>query len=94
MKEDSEIISKKELYKIRIKKIKNEISAANKLLKQNIEPLEIADKFLHESFKIMKEGLSNRYPKLSEQEINQKIRNILSLQEKIKIYQKKVKNSG
>jgi len=90
-KESSKIISRKELYKIRKKKIKDEITAAKRILKRDIEPLEIADKFLHESFKLMKEGLSNQYPDLSEEQLNQKIRQILSLQEKIKKHKNRVK---
>jgi len=84
IKEDPEIISKKELYKRRKKKIQDEITAATRLLKQDVEPLEIADKFLHEIFKIIKEGLSNQYPELSEEELSLKIREILSFREKIK----------
>jgi hypothetical protein len=90
-KEGSKIISRKKLYKIRKKKIQDEITAAKRILKRDIEPLEIADKFLHESFKLMKEGLSNQYPELSEQELNQKIRQILSLEEKIKKHKNRVK---
>jgi len=91
---DIKVISKNNLYKIRKKKIQDEILAAKRILEQKIEPIEVADKFLHESFILMKEGILNRYPELSEEEINQKIRKTLFLSEKFKKNRIRGKNLG
>ena len=77
------IISREELFKIRKKKVKDQIIAARKVLAQNIEPLEVADIFISSSFKLMKEGLSRRYPELSPKELAKKLQNHLSLKQKI-----------
>lgn len=77
-------ISKKNLYKIRKKKIQDEILAAKRILEQKVEPIEVAGKLLHESFILMKEGISNRYPELSEEEVNERIRKTLYFSERLK----------
>lgn len=87
-------LSKEKLYEIRKSKIKSEIAAAVRLLNQNIEPLEVADKFIHDSLEIMKEGISLRNPKLTQEEIKAKIQKIFSFSEKIKSNQKRGKNLG
>ncbi len=91
---ETEIISRSNLHKLRKKKIKDEIEAAIRLLKRDIEPLEIADKFMYNNFKLMKDGISNRYPELTEKEIELKIIETLSFTEKIKSLRKKVRNNG
>ncbi|MHA1266638.1 MAG: hypothetical protein ACTSRS_15490 [Candidatus Helarchaeota archaeon] len=46
--------------------MQDEINAARRLLNSNVEPLEIADKFIHEMFELMKDGINKRYPGISE----------------------------
>ena len=92
--EDTEVISRSNLYILRKKKIKDEIEAAIRLLNKKIEPLEVADKFLHNMFELMKDGISNRYQELSEEDVNQKIRDTLSLTRKIKAHRKRGRNLG
>jgi len=92
--EGTNIISRSNLYILRKKKIKDEIEAAIRLLKRKIEPLEVADKFIHETFELMKDGISNRYPELTEKEIEQKIIDTLSFKEKIKSFRKRDRING
>ena len=93
-KEDAEVLSKSKLYLLRKKKIKNEIEAAKRLLNKNVEPLKVADKFMHNIFELIKDGVSNRYPSLSEEEVSQKIRDTLALTRKIKANRKRGRNIG
>ncbi len=88
-KEETEIISRKILYNLRKKKIHDEITAAIRLLSKQVEPIEVGDKFIHNIFKLMKDGISNRYPELTEKEIQQKIKDTLSLTRKIKAHKKR-----
>ena len=92
--EDTEVISRSNLFILRKKKIQDEIEASIRLLNKNIEPLEVGDKFIHNMFELMKDGISNRYPGLSEEEVNQKIRDTLSLTRKIKAHRKRGRNIG
>ncbi|MFO7797737.1 MAG: hypothetical protein ACQERB_13570 [Promethearchaeati archaeon] len=87
-------VSKNNLYKLRKKKIEDQILSAKRILEQKIEPIEVAGRFLHESFNLMKKGISNRYPDLSEEEINQKIQKTLLLSEKLKKTRTRGKNYG
>jgi len=91
--DESEIMSREALFEKRKGKIKAQIAAATKILKQDVEPLEVADRFIHELFQLMKEGVSQRHPNFSEEQINQRIRNLLSLSKKIIIGRKRGKNS-
>jgi hypothetical protein len=77
-------MSREELFKARKDKIEKQIAAAVRILEKGVEPLEIADSFIHESYQILKEGVSQRYPNLSEEDTHQKIREILSLTDKLK----------
>jgi hypothetical protein len=81
--EDSEGINKKELYKLRKKKIKDEIIAARKILEQDVEPIEVADVFIATSIKLMQEGLSQRFPNLSREQLSERARKNLSIYQKI-----------
>ncbi len=93
-KYDKEVISKTNLYILRKQKVQKEIEAARRLIKKNIDPLEIADKFLHSTFELMKDGISTRFPELTEEEIRQKIRETLSFTEKLKSIRKRYNNIG
>jgi hypothetical protein len=79
-------MSREELSKARKDKIEKQIAAAVRILEKGVEPLEIADTFIHESFQILKEGVSQRYPNLSDEETHQKIRELLSLSDKFKTH--------
>jgi hypothetical protein len=92
--EESQNISRKKLYKMRRDKIQTQIEAAVRLLGENVEPLEVADSFIHQSFQIMKEGVSQRNPALSEGEINQKVRRMLSMSDKLKESRKRRETHG
>ncbi|MBD3198139.1 MAG: hypothetical protein GF317_24025 [Candidatus Lokiarchaeota archaeon] len=84
-----DLFSEEKLYKIRKNKIKNQINAAIRLLNQNIEPLEVADRFIHQSYELVKEGILHRFPHYSEEQIKEKIRDISLYSEKIKSNRKK-----
>ena len=79
---------------MRKKKLKAEIQAAIRIIDKDIKPLEIADEFISNSFTIMMEGVSNKYPELSERDLFQEVREILSLHKKMKIYRKRGNNLG
>ncbi|TFF86066.1 MAG: hypothetical protein EU551_02700 [Promethearchaeota archaeon] len=89
MTDDSSRIKKisytrNELFEIRREKLRLELAAARRLLKSNVEPLLIADKFIHDAYVLLKDGLRRRYPDLDEEAINQKIRNQSELYYKLK----------
>ncbi|MHA1492021.1 MAG: hypothetical protein ACTSRI_20515 [Promethearchaeota archaeon] len=92
--EETELITRNNLFIIRKKKIQDEIQAAIRILKKEVEPLEIADKFIHDTFELMKEGISHEFPELSEEELLQKVRDTLSLTRKIKALRKRGKSLG
>ncbi|MHA1148469.1 MAG: hypothetical protein ACTSR8_09500 [Promethearchaeota archaeon] len=91
---ESELITRSNLFRIRKKKVQDEIQAAIRILKKDVEPLEIADKFIHNSFELIKDGFLYKYPELSEADLLQKVRNTLSLTMKIKALRKRGKNLG
>jgi len=88
--EETELISRNSLFIIRKKKLQDEIQAAKRILKEDIDPLEIGDDFIHNIFKLMKDGIVQKYPELSEIETLQKMRDSLTLTRKIK----KLRKSG
>jgi len=92
--EETELLRRNDLLFIRKKKLQNEIQSAIRIIKKKIEPLEIADKFIHDTFEIMKDGISYNYPELSESNVLQKVRDVLSLARKIQIFQKRGKDFG
>ena len=71
-----------------------EIEAATRILNKKIDPLEVADKFFHNIFELLREGISNRYPALEKKEIEQKIRNSMNFTEKIKSLRKRRNGLG
>jgi len=84
-----ELITRNDLYIMRKNKLKAEIQAAIRIIEKDVEPLEIADEFMSSSFTIMMEGISNKYPELSERELFQKTRDLLSLPKKMKKHRKR-----
>jgi len=91
---ENEILTRDNRYQLKKQKVQKEIEAAQRLIKSKVEVLEIADKFIHNTFKIMKEGMSNRNNKLTEEEIQNKIRNILSFKEKFKSMKQRYNKPG
>lgn len=91
---DKEIFSKDNLFILRKQKIQKEIEAARKLIEKNVDILEIADKFFHSTFKLMSDGILNKNVNLTEEEIQQKIRNTISFKDKIKTNRKKDNHHG
>lgn len=85
---DKEIFSKDNLFVLKKQKIQKEIEAARKLIEKNVDILEIADKFIHNIFKLMSDGILNKNGNLTEEEIQQQIRNVISFKEKIKAIRK------
>ncbi len=88
-KDKKEFISRNNLFLLRKQKVQKEIEAARRLLEKNIDVLEIADKFIHNVFELMKDGISSRNVNLTEEEIRQKIRNNISFREKLKSNRKR-----
>ena len=76
--------TRNELFEIRREKLRLELAAARRLLKSKVEPLLVADKFIHDVYVLLKDGLRSRYPDLDEEAINQKIRTQLELYYKLK----------
>lgn len=91
---ENELISRNNLYLLRKQKVKKEIEAAKRLIKKDVDILEIADKFIHEVFELMKEGISMRNVKLSEEEIQKIVRNNVTFKEKIRSNRKRYINYG
>jgi hypothetical protein len=90
----SELLMRKDLYLVRKNKLKAEIQALMRIIDKDVEPLELADEFMSSSFTLMMEGVSNKYPELSERELFQKTRELLSLPKKMKKYRKRGNNLG
>jgi len=93
-KDERELISRRTLYLLRKQKIQKEIEAARRLIKRDIDTIEIADKFIHSTFELMKDGISKRNITLTEVEILNKIRENISINEKLKLKRKRYKNFG
>jgi hypothetical protein len=83
-------ISKDDLFLIRKEKIQNEINSAKRILKRDVEPLKIADKFIHDTFELLKDGISERNPNLSETQIREKILELISFNKTIKLRKKEI----
>ena len=91
---DKEVFSKDNLFMLRKQKIQKEVEAARKLIEKNVDILEIADKFIHSTFKLMSDGILNKNVNLTEEEIQQQIRNNISFKDKIKAIRKRDNNHG
>jgi len=91
---ENDIFSRKYLFLLRKQKIQKEIEAARRLIKNNADILEIADKFIHNTFELMKDGISNRNPDLTEVEIHQQIKDNILFKEKLKTIRKKYIHNG
>ncbi len=91
IEEDSGLISRNELYLIRKEKLRKEIEAARRILESNEDPLRIADKFMHGVIELLKDGISSRYPELTREEIQLKMRESFNLVERIKANRKRKK---
>ncbi|MBD3341486.1 MAG: hypothetical protein GF353_20450 [Candidatus Lokiarchaeota archaeon] len=91
---ETELLTRENLSIIRNKKLKDEIQAAIRLLKKKVEPLEIADKFIHNTFELMKDGILCNFPKLTKAEVLQRFKDKLYLTKKVKSLRKRVKNFG
>lgn len=77
-------LSRKNLEEIRREKLRKEIESAKRVLQSGVEPLKVADEFIHDIFKIMEEGFYRRYPNLSEGQISQKIEDTMSFAERLR----------
>lgn len=78
-------ITRNELYSIRKEKLQREIYAAKRLLQKKIEPIEIADTFIHNMIKIMEDGISSRNPNnMTREDKYQKIIESFNIAEKLK----------
>lgn len=91
---ENDIFSRKYLFLLRKQKIQKEIEAARRLIKNNADILEIADKFIHNTFELMKDGIFNRNPDLTEVEIHQQIKDNILFKEKLKTIRKKYIHNG
>ena len=77
-------ISQKNLLLIRKEKVRKNIESARRLLNTEKEPLEIADLFIHSTFKLVEDGILNRFPHLSAEEVKEKVKESLRLSHKFK----------
>ena len=76
--------SQAKLIELRREKLRKEIESAKRLIENGIEPLQIADSFFHDIFRIMENGFYRRNPELSKEEINHKIEDVLNFVVKLK----------
>lgn len=81
-----EFFSKEELIKIRIEKLKREINSARRLIKKQVEPLEIANKFLHNISEFVELGVYRRNPGIEKDDLTKILRDNI-------IFNKNLKNS-
>ena len=86
---DKELISRNNLFLLRKQKVQKEIEAARRLIEKNVDILKVADKFIHSTFELMRDGIFNRNVDLTEEEIQQQIRNNVSFKEKLKEIKKR-----
>lgn len=86
--------SRDELYQIRKKKVYDEIKAAMKIIEKGVEPLEIADGFISNAFKILEESIRKKFPEYSKKRINQEVHDLLSFNTKLKAKRKRGQNIG
>ena len=93
-KNENEYYSRDTLYILRIQKIQKEIESAKRLIKKNVDILEIADRFIHNSFELVKDGISLRNKDLTEEEIKSIIRKNISITMKLKSNRKRNKIIG
>ncbi|MHA1269324.1 MAG: hypothetical protein ACTSPY_06005 [Candidatus Helarchaeota archaeon] len=84
--------SRNELFLIRKEKLRSAIISAKRILKDS-EPLEIADKFFHNTIKLMENIYRVKYPNMNQEEIQQIIKNNLQLSYRIKHLRKRGINS-
>ncbi len=86
---DKEIFSSDNLFLLRKQKIQKEIEAARRLIEKNVDILKIGDNFIHSTFKLMGDGILNRYDNQSEEDIKQRIRNNIFFKDKLKAIKKR-----
>ncbi|HUW88971.1 MAG TPA: hypothetical protein VMV43_00475 [Candidatus Nanopelagicaceae bacterium] len=92
--DEKELFSKNYLFLLRKQKVQKEIEAARRLIEIKVDTLEIADKFIHSTFELMRDGISTRNVDLTEEEIQQRIRNNLSFKEKLKAIKRRYNHLG
>jgi hypothetical protein len=91
---EKELFSKDNLFLLRKQKIQKEIEAARRLIEKKVDILEIADNFIHNTFKLMSDGILNRDDKLTEEDIKQRIKNNISFKDKLKAIKKRDNHHG
>jgi hypothetical protein len=74
------------LFKIRIEKINKEIISARKILDGGVEPLVIADKFLHSMILLLKNGILSENPNLDHKSVNKIVRKNMLLVKQIRSF--------
>ncbi len=77
LEENEQLIQKKQ-------KIRSEIEASKRLLKQKVDPLLIADIFFHNFYELLKDGIISKFPESNDKVIKQKVREVMDLNQKIK----------
>jgi hypothetical protein len=89
LEDDSPSLSREALLEIRKAKIRKEIESARRLLASGNEPLQVADGFIHETFRIMEDGFRKRNPSLGQKGLNQKVDAVLDFRVKLKSRRKR-----
>ncbi len=87
-------LSKNALFIFRKNKLLIEIQSAKRILMQDIEPLEIGDKFIHDLFKLMEDNICKENPELNKHEIQKLIKKNLKISEKVRSHKKKDNEIG
>ena len=81
---NSEIFDRQSLFLTRKEKLRKEILSAKRLIEKGVPPLEVADQFFHDTFKILEERIIIENPGLLKEELKQKVLKNLNLARKIK----------
>ncbi|NVM36242.1 MAG: hypothetical protein HWN81_11660 [Candidatus Lokiarchaeota archaeon] len=82
-------LSQENLLLIRKEKLRKNIESASRLLNTKKEPLEIADLFIHNTFKLVEDGILNRFPHMNAEEVKEKVKESLVLSAKLKKVKKR-----
>lgn len=78
---DQDYFSEAEIDQFRKRKIKIEIKAAKRLIENGIDPLEITNNLIHETFEIMRNGIRSKNPELNQSQIEEKVIKLVKLAE-------------
>ena len=78
---DQDYFSEGEIEQFRKRKVKIEINAAKRLIENGIDPLEITNNLIHETFEIMRNGIRSKNPELNQSQTEEEVMYLVKLAE-------------